>query len=88
MCACDFCRELRAAMLFVLGPIRLPPPELRARILRLCADTTPEGAEKRTHVARRAEPFAHTTGFPLRLDATPEPDSHSHPDSGPDPDPD
>lgn len=87
MCTCDFCRELRAAMRYVLGPIRLPPPELRTRILRLCADLTPEAAEQRTRIARRAEPFARTTGFPRRLDAA-EPRAHSHPDPDPDPDPD
>ena len=86
MCTCDFCREVRAAMLLVLGPFRLPPPDLRARILRLCADPAPEAIEKRTRLARRAEPFAPATGFPLPLGAAAAPDSHPDPDSHPRPD--
>ena len=45
---CDVCRErrgveLQPAMLLGLGPILVLPPEVRARILRLCADSTPKG---------------------------------------------
>jgi hypothetical protein len=68
-------KELRAAIRLGLGPIRLPPPEVLARILRLRADTTPEAAELRAHIGRRAEPFSPTTGFPVRLDADAETDS-------------
>jgi hypothetical protein len=73
-------RDLRAAIRLGLGPIRLPPPEVLARILRLRADPTPEGAEQRTRIARRAEPFSPGTGFPERLDADaaePDPDEQS-----------
>ena len=70
----DLRRELRAAIRLGLGPIRFPPPELLARILRLHADPSPEAGEQRTHIGRRAEPFSPATGFPARLDADAEHD--------------
>lgn len=67
---CDVCRErrrgeLQPAMLLGLGPILLVPPGLRARILDLCADQTPEAAARGARTARRAEPFDRTTGWPV-----------------------
>ena len=70
----NYRKELRAAIRLGLGPIRLPPPEVLARILRLRADTTPEAAELRTRIGRRAEPFSPATGFPVRLDEAAEHD--------------
>ena len=70
---CDVCRdrrrgELAPAMLLGLGPILLPPPELRAKILRLCGDVAPEAVAQRATTAKRAEPFDLLTGFPVQLD--------------------
>ena len=73
-------KELRAAIRLGLGPIRLPPPEVLARILRLRADPTPEAAELRARIGRRAEPFSPATGFPVRLDA--DADSEADTDPG------
>ena len=57
---CATCRErrgieLQSAVLLGLGPILRVPPEIRAKILRLCADSTPEAARQRTQV-RSPEP--------------------------------
>jgi hypothetical protein len=78
-------QELRAAIRLGLGPIRLPPPEVLARILRLRADTTPEAAELRARIGRRAEPFSPATGFPVRLGVDADADSETDSDPGLDP---
>jgi hypothetical protein len=70
----NYRKELRTAIRLGLGPIRFPPPELLARILRLHADTAPEAAEQRTRIGQRAEPFSPATGFPVRPDAGAEHD--------------
>jgi hypothetical protein len=80
-------KELRAAIRLGLGPIRLPPPEVLARILRLRADTGPEAAELRNRIARRAEPFSPSTGFPVRLDADAADDAGAGSDADSDHDP-
>ena len=50
--ACDVCKErrrgeLRPAMLLGLGPILLPPPEVRAKILRLCGEAAKQPNQQR-----------------------------------------
>ena len=66
---CDVCgerkrRELSPAMLLSALPVIFLPPGLRRHVLTLVADTSPEAARYREHVARRAGPFA-ASGFPL-----------------------
>lgn len=65
---CDICderrrRELAPAALFSLLPLAALPPGLRARILRLCADSSPSAVSYRNSVSQRAGSF-DAEGFP------------------------
>jgi RNA polymerase sigma factor (sigma-70 family) len=65
---CDICgdrrrRELAPAALFSLLPLAALPPGLRARILRLCADSSPSAVSYRNSVSQRAGSF-DANGFP------------------------
>jgi RNA polymerase sigma factor (sigma-70 family) len=66
--SCDTCgerrrRELTPAALFSLLPLAALPPGFRDRVLRLCADSTPQSVQYRTKVTQQAGSFT-TAGFP------------------------
>jgi len=65
---CDICgerrrRELAPAALFSLLPLAALPRGLRERIMKLCADSTPQAVQHRHNVTQRAGSF-RDGGFP------------------------
>jgi RNA polymerase sigma factor (sigma-70 family) len=68
---CETCgarkrRELSPAMLFSVLPLVTLPPALRAQVLRLVSDSSPEAASYRDMVVRRAGRFG-PSGFPVQV---------------------
>jgi RNA polymerase sigma factor (sigma-70 family) len=66
---CEICgeqsrRELSPAALFSLLPLVALPPGFRDRVLRLCADSTPQSQQYRAKVTQQAGAF-NGSGFPV-----------------------
>jgi RNA polymerase sigma factor (sigma-70 family) len=70
---CEICgeqsrRELSPAALFSLLPLVALPPGFRDRVLRLCADDTPQSQQYRAKVTQQAGSF-NASGFPVAAGA-------------------
>ncbi len=78
---CEVCgerrrNELSPAMLLGLLPVAMLPAGLRADLMHLVADVSPDARSWRAEVADRAEPFG-STGFPVQDTPPPVPRARS-----------